>query len=333
MARRRESLDAVAALAASTPTSGRRRREPSPASRVLVHECVTRDGKPGLCKVCGWEGRRIPRAWLEERPGTPYPGRSKLIGAKVRLRGDEVDSTVVSLATPLGGTLFQTGRQSKRAQCQGSYIVSTPFGRGHIETAVPKSTVRERRREREGNCPDAGVYSAVQLAGLVKEMERDAAKFGGHPFERAGGELPFPHRKGSSACCGNSSVAPLELDKLIKRYREEGEEEDFNRAAKAVRKALPKDLRATLPLESTRDLVEGVKAVRDHCWSFWKSAEERAKETRKDFQRKARELEKERERLGLGRGSKAARSAVFEVPDARAAELERLALSFDPEVF
>lgn len=335
-ARRRESLDAVSALMASSPSSasrGRSKREPAPASRVLVHECVTRDGKPGLCKVCGWEGKRIPRAWLEERAGAPYPGKSKLLGAKVRLRGDDVDSTVVSLATPLGGTLFQTGRQSKRAQCQGAYIVSTPFGRGHIETAVPKSTVRERRRQREGNCPDAGVYSPLQLSGLVKEMERDAAKYGGHPFDRAGAELPFPHRLGSSACCGNSPVAPAALDKLVKRYRDEGEEQDFERAARAVRKALPKDLRATMPLESSRDLAEGVKAVRDHCWGFWKSAEERAKETRKDFQRKARELQKERERLGLGSGSKVGRSRVFDVPDLRAAEMERLALSFDPEAF
>lgn len=337
MATRRTGSDAVGALAgASSPSPARRgraRRDPGPAARVLVHECVSRDGKPGLCKVCGWEGKRIPRAWLDERPGTPYPGKSKLVGARVRLRGDDVDSIVTSVATPLGGTLFQTGRQSKRAQCQGAYIVSTPFGRGHIETAVPKSTVRERRREREGNCPDTPVYTSVELQGVVKEFAREAAKYKKHPFDYAGGELPFPHRKGSTACCANSPVAPDKLDKLVKRYREEGEEVDFERAARALRKALPKDLRATMPLESTRDLAKGVEAVRDHCWGFWLSAEERSRETRKDFQRRTRELEKERQRLGIGRGSRAARMSVFDVPDLRARELEALALAFDPEGF
>lgn len=340
MAARRPTLDAVAALSgASSPArgsvaGGRRRREPSPASRVLVDECVHRDGKPGLCGVCGWAGKRIPRAWLEERPGTPYPGASKLLGAKVKLRGDEVESTVVSLATPLGGTLFQTGRQSKRARCQGAYVVATPFGRGFIETAVPKSTVRERRREREGNCPDQPVYTSTELRGAVQEFAREAARFGKHPFEYAGGELPFPHRKGSTACCSNSPVAPARLDELVARYKAEGEEEDFNAAAKALRRALPRDLRATMPLESTRDLVRGVKAVRDHCWSFWLSAEERARETRKDFQRRAAELSKERARLGLGRGTKASRShQVEDVAGARRAELEAIAVGFNTEDF
>ncbi len=252
----------------------------------------------------------------------------------MKLRGDEVESTVVSLATPLGGTLFQTGRQSRRAQCQGAYIVAMPFGRGFLETAVPKSTVRERRREREGNCPDQPVYTAAELRGAVQEFAREAARFNKHPFDYAGGELPFPHRKGSTACCSNSPVAPEKLDALVARYRAEGEEEDFDRAAKALRRALPKDLRATMPLESARDLTKGVKAVRDHCWSFWLSAEERAKETRKDFQRRAAELQRERARLGLGRGTKASRShQVDDVHGARLREIEAIATGFNVEEF
>ena len=64
------------------------KRSPLPTDLVRVDHCVTRDGKAGLCKVCGWPGHRVPRAWLDLPPATPYPGRGKLIGATVRLRGE-----------------------------------------------------------------------------------------------------------------------------------------------------------------------------------------------------------------------------------------------------
>jgi hypothetical protein len=316
-ASKRGSADLAKSIAAISTSSVKASKRGGPASRVKVEECPHVDGKPGLCGVCGWQGHRVPRAWLEERPGTPYPGKSRLVGARVRLRGDDRDSTVTGVATPLGGTLF--GKNSKRRQCEGSYVVATPFGRGAIETVVPKSVVRERRREREGNCPDAGNYNAAALRAAVAEIERDFARdqkrakpVWDHPFAMVGFELPFPHRKGSTACCAWSPVSPEKLRGLVERYRADGEEQDFETARVAVRRALPEPLRSTAELESTADLLRGIRDVEDHCWGMWLAADERAKATSKSFKRRAAELAKERERLGLGRGTRASRRMFVE---------------------
>lgn len=313
MARR----DAVAALAGG----GKRAK---PAKVATVHSCPAK----GLCKVCGWEGHRVPVAWLEEPPGTRYEGASKLLGKRVQLRGDAVESTVVALATPLGGSLLQ-GNRSKAYRCQGSYIVKTPFGAGSIETPVPKSVVRERRREREGLCPDAQVYSSADLrAGAVRAFELDAARLKKAPFDLVG-ELPFPHRKGGSPCCINSPLHPDRLGELVTTWLESGDEPDFERAATAVRKALPRDKRATVPAFHTKaDLERGVRAVKDHCWELWLTAEERAQETAKQYRARKRVALEERRAMGLDAGRKLLRQSRS-TEAAEPGRRERLAQSIE----
>jgi hypothetical protein len=293
--------------------SKRAPRAPRPSSRVLVEECpvTMQNGKPvpvGLCGPCGWQGKKIPRAWLDEKPGTPYPGASKLLGTEVTLRGDDRPSTVAGVATPVGGGVFGANR-SKRYQCQGSFVVRTPLGRGHVDTVLPRSVVRERQRTREGNCPDAMQGGIPQ--GMIRAIDREAARGGRHPFDVSDQEPPFPHRKGSTPCCGSSSVAPAKLDALLEAWTDSGEESDFERLAAAVRRALPKHLRATLPLESRAEVVEAIRAVRDHCWGQWLTKEEREKEGRKGYQRRKAAAQKDRKLRGLDTGGRSQRRTTF----------------------
>lgn len=307
--RRREELGEALASLAELPTStvratGRARK---PAARVKVESCPHGPGT-GLCRLCGWEGKTLPRAWVEERPGTPYAGKSKLLGAKVRLRGDEVESVVVSLATPVGPSLMQTGRLSRRASCEGAVIVRTPLGAGAIETAVRKSVVRERRRlDERGRCPDAPSYSAASLAAAVAELERDAKRLRRPPIELAGFELPFPHRKGSSPCCAYSPRSIEKLRALVGAYHESGEETEFERAAVELRRALPRGMRETARLNTARDLSNAVADVEAYCWAQWQQGADRAKETRKVFERRAKSQAKERKLLELDRGTRNSR--------------------------
>ncbi len=287
--------------------------KPKRAPRVLVTECPTHGG---LCQVCGWQGKRVPAPWLDYPPGTAYEEPSKLLGAVVTLRGDVVPSTVVSLATPTGGSLLQ-GNRSKRYRCQPTFIVRTPFGRSFFETPVPRSVVTERRRVREGLCPDAQVFSSVdRAAGYARHLERRAAEEKTHPFDLVG-ELPYPHRKGGSACCLNSSVHPDKLAKLVDAWRESGEESDFASAQAAVRRALPRDKRATMSLETAAQLGKGVVAVKNHCWGQWLTVEERAQESRKEYRARQKEAREERERLGLGRAPRRAGGGELRAEAAR----------------
>lgn len=258
--------------------------------------------------MCGWEGRTLPRSWVELPPGAPYAGRSKLLGSKVRLRGDEVDSVVVSLATPVGPSLLQTGRLSRRASCEGAVIVRTPLGAGAVETAVRKSVVRERRRlDERGQCPDAPSYSAQALRAAVAELERDAKRTGRPAFDLAGMELPFPHRKGSSPCCTYSPRSVEKLRALIGEYHESGEEPEFERAAAELRRALPRGMRETVRLDTARDLSSALLDLEGYCWAQWKQGAERARETRKVFERRAKDAARERKRLELDRGTRNSR--------------------------
>lgn len=255
--------------------------------------------RDGLCKACGWADKRVPDAWLTQNPGSPYPGKSKLIGQQVVLRAGEPSSTIVATATPLGETIFQQGR-SLRYKCQGSFIVRTPMGRGAIETPVPKSVVRERMRvpKREGNCPDAPEYTSATMKGLTQALERDSLKAGRHPYDGVG-ELPYPHRKGSSPCCTNSRLNPTELDKLVAAWAESGEESDFEAARAAVVRALPKQIRATAVIETRAELLAAIRAVRDHCWQQWVAHEGRITEPSKNFQRRVKENRKAMVNAGL----------------------------------
>ena len=308
MPTKRADLDAVAALARQSGGRAKRSKAPGPSSLVVVHACPAK----GLCDVCRWEGRRVPRAWLDERPGTAYDGPSKLLGTVVQLRGDDRPSTVVSLATPLGGSLLQ-GNRSKRYRCQGSYIVRTPFGRGHIDTVVPKSQVRERQRMREGNCPDAPVYNGTTLLQAVADIERGAKRAHRHPFDEAGAEVPFPHRKGSTACCINSPVSADKLEAMARDFLDTGEPEDFERFAKSMRKALPEPLRSTLEIDDTaRSMYRAVDQLKDHCWGLWETRAARARETRKEYRARQKEARLEREAMGLDTGRVRSRATRIE---------------------
>lgn len=296
MMRTQRKTGTKARAKATSPAKAKR------APRVLVTECPTHGG---LCRVCGWQGKRVPAPWLDAPPGTPYEDPSKLLGKVVMLRGDVVPSTVVSLATPTGGSLLQ-GNRSTRYRCQPALIVRTPFGKSFFETPVPRSVVTERLRKREGLCPDAQVFSNTdRAAGYARMLERESVKKKVHPFDLVA-ELPYPHRKGGSACCLNSPLHPDKLLRAIEAWRESGEESDFATAQAAVRKALPRDRRATMTLETAAQLSKGVAAVKNHCWAQWLTVEERAQESRKEYRARQKEAREERERLGLGRAPRRA---------------------------
>lgn len=327
--RRRDELADALARVESLPTSAVRApgRARKPASRVKVESCPHGPGT-GLCKLCGWEGRMLPRAWVESPPGAPYAGKSKLLGSKVRLRGDTVDSVVVSLATPVGPSLLQTGRLSRRASCEGAVIVRTPLGAGAIETAVRKSVVRERRRlDERGQCPDAPSYSAQSLRAAVAELERDAKRTGRPAFDLAGAELPYPHRKGSSPCCAYSPRSVEKLRELVGAYHESGEESEFERAATELRRALPRGMRETARLNTSRDLSAALLDLERYCWAQWQQGAERAKETRRVFERRAKEQARERRRLELDRGTRNSRRR--QVDEGEGVGLELLAVALD----
>lgn len=266
---------------------------------VTVHSCPAGGG---LCKLCEWEGKRVPAPWVELPAGAPYEGSSPLKGKRVKLRGDTVESVVVGLATPLGGSLLQ-GNRSRAYKCQGSYIVRTPLGSGSIETPVPKSVVRERRRVREGLCPDdTPVSSADVRLGMVRELAREATRRKKHPWDLVA-ELPFPHRKGGSPCCINSPVNPDKLTAMVEAYAESGEEADFERVRAGLRRALPEPQRSTMMVETRADALAGIKALKDHCWGMWLTVEERAAETSKDYRKRRKLAAEERRAQGLDSGT------------------------------
>lgn len=344
--RRREELGEALARVAALPTSAVRApgRARKPSARVKVESCPHGPGT-GLCRLCNWEGRTLPRPWVELPPGAPYEGKSKLLGSKVRLRGDEVDSVVVSLATPVGPSLMQTGRLSRRASCEGAVIVRTPLGAGAIETAVRKSVVRERRRlEERGQCPDVGQWTPQSLRAAVLEAEHVAARYKATgkkwdgetatPFAVVGYELPYPHRTGSSPCCDHSPVSVRKLNALVREYRESGEEPEFERAAAALRRALPRGMRETSRLETTADLEAAAADVDAYCFAQWKTGAERASETRKVFERRAKAQSKERKRLELDRGTRNSRRRQVGAGEGLGEALAALeAVSFDVAEF
>lgn len=243
-------------------------------------------GSP-MCAACGWNQKRVPGAWKASPPGVPYPCTSKLLGKAVTLRGDDRPSTVVGCATPLGESLLQTGKRSDRYRCQGAFLVKTPLG---VVIPVPRSVVRERRREREGNCPDQPTYAA----GTVQQMERAAKRAGDHP--QRGQDIPFPHRRGSSACCTLSSVHPDDLERDLDDARDGVLDEDDYLAR--VRRAIPAALKPRVRVATLNDVPAAIRALRDHCWSMWQEKEAQSGRTRKDYKATVAALKKQRRAEG-----------------------------------
>lgn len=241
-----------------------------------------------VCKACEWQEKRVPAAWKSSPPGMPYPCTSKLIGEQVTLRGDDRPSTVVGCATPLGESLLQTGKRSDRYRCQGAFLVKTPLG---VTIPVPRSVVRERRREREGNCPDQPTYAA----GTVQQMERAARKEGDHP--QRGQDIPFPHRRGSSACCTLSTLHPDDLERELREVWD-GREEEQTAFLERLRKAIPRALKPRVVVADITDAPGAIRALRDHCWSMWQEKERQSGRTRKDYKANVAALKKQRRREG-----------------------------------
>lgn len=184
------------------------RRPLAPSSKALAkmaREC----GLSPLCEPCGWRERRVPRAWRQQLPGTPYDADEPLAGLEVVLRGDDRPSRVVGPATPMGPSLLQMGRVSRRYECQGAVMVKTPLG---LETPVPRSVVRERAR--------------------LADPRRATCRCTG---------LPYPHRIASSPLCEQH---PENAAALRERARDAYEEGDDERAEKLERRAAALDRRA-----------------------------------------------------------------------------------------
>lgn len=276
------------------PRPVRRRSSPNRSTKRTHADCTS-----GLCRACKWNTRRVPRAWLDQPSGTPYPCKSKVIGREVTLRGDPRPSKVVGCATPLGETVHQHGRRKRAYQCQSAFVVRSEFGRGgSIETPVPRSVVTARMRHaKDVLCPDASTYGS-SMRGYTRSVELDAARAKVHPFDRVA-DIPFPHRIGSTPCCENSPVSPHRLDALYAAWQESGEESDFDVLARSVRRALPKHLRATSVLESRLQIQTGIRAIRDHCWSMWLEKEARVSETSKSFHRRIKASRKSMNQMDL----------------------------------
>ena len=59
-----------------------------------------------LCEPCGFQEKRVPAAFKVLPPGSPYPGKSKLIGTKVTLRGETAETFLKTSLEILERVLF-----------------------------------------------------------------------------------------------------------------------------------------------------------------------------------------------------------------------------------
>lgn len=166
------------------------------SSAKALQRLAAEVGLSPLGRTCGWAGRKVPRAWKQQLPGTAYDADEPLRGLRATLRGDDGPSVVVGSATPMGPGLLQRGRVSQRYECQGSVMVRTPLG---LEVPVPRSVVRERAR--------------------LEEPTRATCRCAG---------LAWPHRVASSPLC---ELHPRNASALRELARDAYEEGDDDRAA------------------------------------------------------------------------------------------------------
>lgn len=161
-------------------------------------------GPSPLCRPCGFSKKRVPAVWNTALPGTEYPCDDPAIGAEVTLRGDLAPSRVVGCATPIGPSILQHGRVSKRRECEGALVVETPLG---LRIPVTRSVVRERRRQ--------------------------ASKPGRKTCSCAG--MPYPHREGSSPLCERHPDNVVQLAELARDAYEGGDADEARFIASAAR--------------------------------------------------------------------------------------------------
>lgn len=214
--------------------------------------------------------------WEGKFPGARVPCSSPLIGRSVALRsgrGRVHPAEVLGCTAPIEMPSAKREKLSARRRCEGGFEVRFTDGLD-IRFAVPKSKVRERMREREGLCPDALVIDPH--SGFVEFEEREARKRGVQPF--VGGELPFPHRLGSTPCCRNSSVYPDKVEEAFFEAKAGRGFVDREDVVVMAQKMIPKGLRSEVSVEAFGDVPAALVAVREHCWNVvrhWESAKQR----------------------------------------------------------
>lgn len=169
--------------------------------RRRVKKAKSRRYPSPLVKACGWEGKRVPKAWVELPAGRQYGGEkcAKLAGERVRGRGG--DWVVRGCATPVKPRA-KAKRRGRKYTCQGAYVLSDARD-SRSTTVMPKSVVRERLRKRAPLCDRQATWLANASPADLRAIERDAKANGVHPWELVG-DLEFPHRRGSSPCCSYS---------------------------------------------------------------------------------------------------------------------------------
>ncbi len=210
-------------------------------------------GPSPLCAPCGFASKRVPDAWKHAMPGTPYEPATPdpLTGKRVVLRGDEEYgsrgfSTVLGPATPIGPSLLQWGRTSKRRECEGAVMVKTPLG---VVTPVTRSVVRERLRRAEkpgrATCYCAG--------------------------------LPWPHREASSPLCEKSGGGLAELAEL-ERDAFEGSERDERRFMAAAARASKRE-----NVETVDDARAALRELEAAQAELYQRSEARRMEPKKDY--------------------------------------------------
>lgn len=230
---------------------------------------------PTLQRLCG---EKYPEPL---RYGQPLSATPRNVGRWVRLgsMAGAQEARIVQSSTPPRPTLAQLSRGA-RSLCDRGYIVET---RGGVKLAVNAKQVREANRSpREGLCPFHRVMDGLSLGALVHAVEEERRARGTNPRdEEMVRDLPFPHRRGSSACCEASEVSPERVLALLAAW-ETGEgademvAEDF---VELARRATPRGA-AWKPPRSLAEVRAAMRAVQDYCWTFWQRAAERASESR-----------------------------------------------------
>ena len=123
-------------------------------------------------------------------------------------------------------------------------------------------------------------YSAS--SGLRVAREFAASK---PPYR--GGELPFPHRKGSSVCCAHSAAYPDTVDEIQRDIRAGRGIYEQSDLGEILDKRLPSAVKARLrasgsyPVSNSRSVAAATKAVRAYCVDLVAGVEARADERAK----------------------------------------------------
>lgn len=219
-------------------------------------------------------GELCPR-WDGFLPGTRYACDSPYLGREVQLRKGATPVRVLACTSPPWVAPAARAKLSKRRACEGGFEVDIVGGLG-VPTVVRGSKVRERLRVREGLCPDALEIDPHQ--GYVAYTEREAHRAGRAPYAD-GGELPFPHRLGSTPCCKNSPSYPDKVEQLLSELEAGEGFLDADDVVAVARTMVPKALKSEVKIRSIAEIPAAIEAVREHCWGVVKAWEDKHERT------------------------------------------------------